>query len=31
VTPLGWGQQFHRRIFVSEPALAMIVARGGHL
>jgi ankyrin repeat protein len=31
VTPLGWGQQFHRGIFVSEPAMKLIVEHGGHL
>ena len=31
VTPLGWGQQFHRKEFVSEPALRLIGERGGHL
>ena len=31
VTPLGWGQQFHRKIFVSEPAMKLIEERGGHL
>ena len=31
VTPLGWGRQFHRRIFVSEPAMQLIAAHGGHL
>ena len=29
VTPLGWGQQFHGRRYVSEPALALIAAAGG--
>ena len=31
VTSLGWGQQFHRKIFVSERAMALIAERGGHL
>jgi hypothetical protein len=31
VTPLSWGQRFHRRVFVSEPAMALIVERGGHI
>jgi hypothetical protein len=31
VTPLGWGEQFHRKIFVSEPAMRLIAERGGHL
>ncbi len=30
VTPLSWGRQFHRKIFVSEPAMKLIVERGGH-
>ncbi|HEY2853295.1 MAG TPA: ankyrin repeat domain-containing protein [Gemmatimonadaceae bacterium] len=30
ITPLGWGQQFHRKIFVSEPAMKLIAERGGH-
>jgi len=30
VTPLGWGQHFHKKIFVSEPAMRLIVERGGH-
>jgi ankyrin repeat protein len=29
VTPLGWGQRFQRREFVSEPALRLIAERGG--
>jgi hypothetical protein len=29
VTPLGWGRQFHAKIFVSEPALRLIESRGG--
>jgi hypothetical protein len=31
VTPLGWGEQFHRQIFVSKPAMEMIAAAGGKL
>jgi hypothetical protein len=31
VTPLGWGQRFHRKIFVSELAMALIAERGGRL
>ena len=31
VTPLGWGERFHRQIFVSRPAMKMIAERGGHL
>lgn len=29
VTPLGWGQRFHHKVFVSEPAMRFIAARGG--
>ena len=29
VTPLGWGEQFHRKIFVSAPAMRLIAKRGG--
>ena len=29
VTPLGWGEQFHARIFVSPEALRLVEARGG--
>jgi ankyrin repeat protein len=29
VTPLSWGERFHRREFVSEPAMRLIVERGG--
>jgi len=29
VTALSWGQRFHRKVFVSEPAMEMIVAAGG--
>ena len=29
VTPLGWGRQFHAKIFVSEPAMRLIEERGG--
>jgi ankyrin repeat protein len=29
VTPLGWGDQFHARIFVSRESLRLIEARGG--
>ena len=29
VTPLGWGEQFHARIFVSREALRLIEASGG--
>jgi ankyrin repeat protein len=31
VTPLAWGQQFHAQVFVSQPALRLIAARGGRL
>jgi hypothetical protein len=30
VTPLSWGQQFHAKVFVSEPAMQLIAERGGH-
>ena len=29
VTPLGWGEQYHARIFVSRESLELIEARGG--
>ncbi len=29
VTPLSWGERFHRQIFVSKPALHLIADRGG--
>ena len=29
VTPLGWGRQFHAKIFVSEPAMRLIEEDGG--
>ncbi|MBI3405106.1 MAG: ankyrin repeat domain-containing protein [Acidobacteria bacterium] len=29
VTPLGWGKQFHAKVFVSEPAMRLIAERGG--
>jgi len=29
VTPLGWGEQYHARIFVSRKSLRLIEARGG--
>ena len=29
VTPLGWGEQFHARIFVSRESMRLIEARGG--
>jgi hypothetical protein len=29
VTPLGWGRQFHAKVFVSEPAMRLIEERGG--
>lgn len=29
VTPLGWGRQFHAKVFVSEPAMSLIADRGG--
>lgn len=30
VTPLAWGQRFHPRELVSEPAMRLIAERGGH-
>jgi hypothetical protein len=29
VTPLSWGERFHRRVFVSEPAMRLIAKCGG--
>jgi hypothetical protein len=29
VTPLGWGEQYHARIFVSRESLRLIETRGG--
>jgi hypothetical protein len=29
VTPLSWGQQFRKKVFVSEPAMQLIIASGG--
>ena len=29
VTPLSWGRRYHHKLFVSEPAMALIEARGG--
>ncbi len=29
VTPLAWGERFHRQIFVSKPAMELIAAAGG--
>jgi len=31
VTPLSWGERYHRKEFVSAPAMRLIAARGGHL
>jgi hypothetical protein len=31
VTPLAWGERFHRPIFVSRPAMRLIAERGGTL
>jgi hypothetical protein len=31
VTPLAWGARFHNELFVSEPAMRLIEARGGAL
>jgi hypothetical protein len=30
VTPLAWGRRFHDRLYVSESAMKLIVASGGH-
>jgi hypothetical protein len=30
ITPLSWGEQFHAKVFVSEPALQLIREHGGH-
>jgi len=30
VTPIGWGRKFHAKVFVSEPAINLIEAAGGH-
>lgn len=29
VTPLSWGERFHRQIFVSRPAMQLVAERGG--
>jgi hypothetical protein len=29
VTPLSWGERFHKKVFVSEPAMRLIAERGG--
>jgi hypothetical protein len=29
ITPLGWGRQFHAKVFVSEPAMRLIEEHGG--
>jgi hypothetical protein len=29
VTALGWGRQFHAKVFVSEPAMKLIEEYGG--
>ena len=31
VTPLGWGEQFHAKVFVSEPAMKLIAVYGGKI
>jgi hypothetical protein len=31
VTPLAWGRRFHKQVFVSEPAMRLIAARGGRV
>ena len=30
VTPLSWGERFHRKVFVSAPAMRLIAKHGGH-
>lgn len=30
ITPLSWGQRFHAKVFVSEPAMRLIAEAGGH-
>jgi hypothetical protein len=30
VTPLSWGERFHRKVFVSKPAMELIAEHGGH-
>ncbi len=30
ITPLSWGERFHAKVFVSEPAMRLIAERGGH-
>ena len=30
VTPIGWGEQYHGRIFVSRESLRLLESRGGH-
>jgi hypothetical protein len=30
ITPLSWGQRFQKKVFVSEPAMRLIVDQGGH-
>jgi len=30
VTALSWGERFHSKIFVSVPAMRLIIERGGH-
>lgn len=29
ITPIGWGEQFHAKVFVSQPAIKLIAAAGG--
>lgn len=29
ITPIGWGEQFHAKVFVSEPAMKLIAEHGG--
>jgi hypothetical protein len=30
ITPLRWGHVFHNRMIVGEPAMELLVERGGH-
>jgi hypothetical protein len=31
ITPLAWGERFHKKVFVSGPAMRLIVERGGRV
>jgi hypothetical protein len=30
LTMVSWGQRFHKRIFVSQPAMQLVTEQGGH-